>query len=151
MRKLKLTDLLILVGAIVLDQLTKLLVSTTMNLYDRKDFIPGFLNFLYTVNTGAAWSMFSGKQIALIVVASCVCIGLLIYLIIKETPFLERLGWLFVISGALGNIIDRVRFNYVIDFIETAFIEFPVFNIADCFVCVGVGLVLLSVFTSKEK
>ena len=143
---------LLVVGIVLADQLTKWLTVANIPLHGHVDFIPGFLGLTYAQNTGAAWSMFQGQQwlFALIFV---VFTGILLLEFFKKPlPFTAVDRWLLaaVYGGGLGNMIDRVRLGYVIDMIETEFIRFPVFNVADCFITCGcILLVLHLIFFNK--
>ncbi|MBR3949478.1 MAG: signal peptidase II [Oscillospiraceae bacterium] len=133
------------VAAIVAaDQFTKFLTVANIALYQDIPFIPGLLQLTYVQNTGAAFSSFEGQQwlFALIFVAFT---GMILYEYRKNAmgflPF-ERWCIAAIYGGGLGNMIDRVRLGYVVDMIETTFIEFPVFNVADCFITCGCILMM---------
>ncbi len=140
----------LLVGALVL------LACVIVDLIAKKftfgidqDAIPGFFKFFYTQNTGAAWSMFSGSTIALIVVSVLIIILIFVYGIFSKSKnplFYVSLG--LIVGGAFGNLIDRIFLGYVRDFIKLEFMDFPIFNTADCFLTVGV--VCLVVFYLVE-
>lgn len=107
--------------------------------------IPGVIKLFYTQNTGAAWSIFEGNQTMLII------ISVLSIILIKIYAFFEKSNYLFlhvslgfILGGALGNLFDRVIFGYVRDFIKFEFINFPVFNIADAFLTIGVFFLIIS-------
>ena len=140
--------LLLLIG---IDQLIKMVVANS--LYDHPiSIINGVLEFRYSENTGAAWSLFSNKTLYLILFTSIVLVILLCVLfsgkIRKKLPVISLL---LIISGGIGNLIDRIFRGYVIDFIYFKIIEYPIFNIADSFVCVGAVLLLIYViFFYKE-
>jgi signal peptidase II len=121
-----------------------------------KDVIPGFFKFLYVENSGAAWSIFSGSGIALIVVSILAIILIVLYSIFSRTESkLLYISLGFVLGGALGNLVDRIVLGYVRDFIKLEFINFPIFNIADMMLTVGIiilsiSFVILAVKDSKE-
>ena len=128
----------IMLGVILLDRISKIIVISFMNLYQSIPIIPKVLNFTYVRNTGAAFSMFSGSNIILGIVAVVIVAGAIFLLRFKK----QSNRWLLIYSGmimggAIGNVIDRFYYNYVIDFIDVQFMEFAVFNIADCFIVVG--------------
>jgi len=138
--------------AVIIDQITKYLTVANIPLYGHKDFIPGFLGLTYHRNDGAAWSMLEGQQwlFALIFVLFTVAV---IWEYKKKyfafTAF-ERWCIAAVYAGGLGNMIDRLRLGYVVDMIETEFISFPVFNVADCFITCGcIALIFHLVFFNK--
>ena len=126
------------------DQFTKYLTVANIELYADVPFIPGLLQLTYVQNTGAAFSSFEGQQwlFALIFVAFT---GMLFYEYFKKPmgflPF-ERWCIAAIYGGGLGNMIDRVRMGYVVDMIETTFMDFPVFNVADCFITCGCILLM---------
>lgn len=140
-------------GIVAVDQWTKALTVANIALYQDVEFIPGFLGFTYVQNTGAAFSSFEGKQwlFALIFIVFTVAI---IWEYRKKAmnfnPF-ERWCVAAIYGGGLGNMIDRVRLGYVVDMIETKFIEFPVFNVADCFITCGcIALMVSLIFFNRE-
>ena len=127
------------------DQFTKYLTVTNIALYEDVPFIPGLLQLTYVQNTGAAFSSFEGQQwlFALIFV---IFTGLIVYEYRKNTmgfTTLERWCIAAIYGGGLGNMIDRIRMGYVVDMIETTFMEFPVFNVADCFITCGCILIIV--------
>ena len=134
------------------DQITKYLTVANIALYEDVPFIPGLLQLTYVQNTGAAFSSFEGQQwlFALIFV---VFTGLILWEYRKKAmgflPF-ERWCIAAIYGGGLGNMIDRVRMGYVVDMIETTFMDFPVFNVADCFITCGCILMMIHlIFVNK--
>ncbi len=127
------------------DRITKYLVVSGMTEGQSIPFIPKFMDFTYITNDGAAWNFLSGRTWLLVVFTAIVMVGCIVFLIIngKKEPLLF---WsiCLVVSGGVGNMIDRI-FNkgQVIDFLKTLFIDFPIFNIADCAVVIGAGLLIL--------
>ncbi len=137
-----------------LDQITKVLAES--KLMGKPDFkvIGDALVFSYLRNSGAAWGMLSGK-INLFLVFTVIVMLIVTYVIInlpatkKYMPLL--ITCTLLVSGAVGNFIDRVRFGYVRDFIYFKLINFPVFNVADCYVTVSVVLlIILILFVYKD-
>lgn len=130
------------------DQVTKWLTVSFIPLESDVPFLPGLLQLTYVRNTGAAFSTFEGQQwlFALIFV---VLTGFLLYEYFKKpmhfTKF-ERFCIAAIYGGGLGNMIDRLRQGYVVDMIETTFMDFPVFNVADCFICCGCVLMMAHLF-----
>ena len=141
-------------GAIVLaaDQFTKYLVSTNLEISKSYDILPKFLDKIigitYIHNTGGAWGMLGGYTwllLSVTIVVMLVCIALLLKCGVRD----KLMFWsiMLVLSGGLGNMIDRIfRNGNVIDFLEFKFMRFPVFNIADCAIVVGACLLLLYFF-----
>lgn len=128
------------------DQFTKYLITANFVLGQSKPFWPGVLEFTYIHNNGGAWGLMEGHTWLLLTVTlliMIVCIALLIKKGLKN----KLLFWAIclILSGGLGNMVDRLfRGGEVVDFLHLQFMpKFPVFNIADCAVCIGAGLLLL--------
>lgn len=140
---------------VAFDQLTKYFAKSSLAPDRAVDFIKGFIEFRYAENTGVAFSFFSGGRWFFIVFTAVVIIACIVYMFKKAQNNL----WLYwslgvILSGAIGNLIDRIALGYVIDFINPTFVNFAVFNIADCAVTLGlVSLVvcLLADAFKKEK
>lgn len=101
--------------------------------------IPGVISFEYVKNFGAAWSLFSGSTLALTIITAFAVVFLLFYAIASKTKskfFHISIG--LIVSGAFGNLFDRLVFGYVRDFIKLEFMNFPIFNVADSLLTVGV-------------
>ncbi len=137
----------LLVGA---DQIIKLLIIKNFDLYDSVSVVKfgkhKIFDLTYTLNDGAGWSIFSGKRIFLILITSVFLLGVIIFLIknAKSSKFLT-LSMLLIISGGVGNLIDRIfRNGKVVDYIETKFMNFPIFNFAD--ICVVIGAILFLIY-----
>ena len=131
-------------GIVAADQITKYLTVAKITLHDRIDVLPGVVGLTYVQNDGAAWSSFQGQQwlFALIFVAFTVAI---VWEYKKKGMGFTTFEWWCIAAiygGGLGNMIDRVRMGYVVDMIETTFMEFPVFNVADCFITCGCILMM---------
>ena len=137
---------LMLVG-VGLDQLTKYLVVANMELHQSIAVIPGIFNFTYVQNDGAAFGMLDDQRWIFLVLSTVAIIGILGFMFWKKPQDKLLLSALtLVVSGGIGNMIDRIALGYVIDFID--FCAFPeiwkwVFNVADSFVCIGAGIMIL--------
>ena len=133
---------------VAFDQITKILTSSLFELGEIKNIIPQVLSFTYIRNEGAAFGILQGARVFFIIVTLAVILGALVYVIkTKPKSLLEKWALCLMAGGAVGNLIDRAIFGYVRDFILVEFIDFPVFNIADCFVCIGAGLYILYAFS----
>lgn len=138
---------------VAFDQITKYFAQLNLYSGEVKTFIPNIVQFRYAENTGMAFSMFSGARWLFIVLTVIVCAFVLWYMFSNRCKSL----WLYwslgvVLAGGVGNLIDRVRFGYVVDFIEPTFVNFAVFNIADCAVtCGAVVLIAYLVFDAFKK
>lgn len=133
---------------VFLDQIAKYFAQLKLLKVNTVPIIKDVLHLTYVENTGAAFSVFRDKQVFLIGVTIMVgvFIGLLLLKAVKTNEILVyRISLLLVLGGAIGNIIDRIRLHYVIDFIDFRIINFAVFNIADIFVVVGTILLSYSV------
>ncbi len=147
---------LIVVLIIALDQLFKYWVVNNIGITDSITIIPKVIDFVFVKNTGAAFSFLSDKTYGIVLLSGisvAFCIGV-IWFMIKKKPRnkLLTVSLALMLSGALGNVIDRILRGYVVDFIETTFIKFPVFNIADIAITLGAALVIMYVlFFDKSK
>lgn len=121
-----------------IDQLIKILVINYLKPIQYVDIIDSVLRLRYVENTGAIFGSFATHTVFL-TVFSVILLGITIFLLIKnkDKNKLVNLCLLFMISGGIGNIIDRVRLHYVVDYIEPLFVNFAVFNFADCLITVG--------------
>ena len=134
------------------DQFTKYLTVANIALHSDLPFLPGLLQLTYVQNTGAAFSSFEGQQwlFALIFVAFT---GMILWEFFKKSMGFTTFEWWCIAAiygGGLGNMIDRIRMGYVVDMIHTDFMDFPVFNVADCFITCGcIGLMISLIFFNK--
>ena len=143
---------LLLAAVIVLaDQLSK---SAAVELAARQGstvLIPGVIGLTCTYNYGASWSILAGKTVFLLVITALVCTAIFIALLLKKPgDTLARLALGMVLGGAVGNALDRLADGFVTDMIETLFMNFPVFNVADCFITIGGVLFCLSVLLEER-
>lgn len=130
------------------DQLTKIIVSGSMQKSSSQTIIDGFLYFTYAENQGAAWSMLEGHTTLFLVGALVAGIGMIYYFTkTKKEEILTRYGLILLFSGMIGNVIDRLVFGYVRDFVDVIIFgyNFPIFNIADMAVVIGVGIMILEI------
>ena len=140
-------------AVIALDQVSKFLVLKWIPLHGHVDMIPGFLGLTYVQNPGAAFSSFEGAQWLFAVIFLLFAVFILWEFPKKRMPFTDFERWLIVLifAGGVGNTIDRFRFGYVVDMIETEFMNFPIFNVADCFITCGcILLVVHLIFFNRE-
>ena len=148
---------LLALTVLLLDQFTKWIVLRYLGLGDETIVIPGFFKFVHWGNTGAAWSLFRGRNHLLAVVAG----GALVLLFLYRHHFevhtaIGRCALGLVFGGIIGNLIDRIRHDHVIDFVcfyvmrrDGQEAVFPAFNVADSAICVGVGLLVLLSWQSE--
>ncbi len=145
----------IIAAIIIADQLFKYYAVTVIKELPRGrgEFIPGFMIFNYTENTGAAMSMFSGATWILACISGVMAVVVL-YLLFKHkeiTSWLYKLSLCFVAGGAIGNLLDRVFRGYVVDFLEFDFVRLAIFNVADIFICTGAVMLAVYVIMAWEK
>ncbi len=140
-------------GIVAVDQWTKFLVLEQIPLYGHVDAVPGLFHLTYVRNTGAAFSSFEGAQWLFALIFVVLTVGIFYEYFKKRLPFTTTERWLIaaIYGGGVGNMIDRVRFGYVVDMINLDFMNFAVFNVADCFItCGSILLVLHLIFFNKE-
>jgi len=143
------TPLLVAILVILLDQATKEWVRGAFSLHESVPVIPGFFHLTYIRNTGAAWGMFSGQNLALAVLAFAMLVALVLFrrqFLPPGRPHRVALGLLC--GGIVGNLFDRLRLDYVVDFLDFFHRNwhFPAFNVADSAICVAVGIYVLGTF-----
>lgn len=148
MKRKYITFLLISVGILLIDQAAKEVVAQKFSLYESLEVIPGFFNLTYIRNTGGAFGLLAGEvsrlRTGLFFAISCVGMGIIFYLYTR-IPLGERwldAGLAMTFGGALGNLVDRVRFGEVVDFLDfhIGTLHWPAFNVADSAISVGVGI-----------
>ncbi|MFH1912809.1 MAG: signal peptidase II [Pseudomonadota bacterium] len=144
---------------VVLDQVTKLWVAATMELWTGFPVIQGFFNLVHITNRGAAWGFLASESIdwqrPLFIAVTILALGLIGYML-RTTPATDRwmiTGLGLIAGGAVGNLIDRVRLGAVIDFLDFYHGSFhwPAFNVADCALTVGAGCIIVSMFFNRAR
>ena len=150
----------VIIGVIIADQLSKFWIVDAFQLYESREIIPGIFNFVYVVNTGAAFSILADvdspwRHYFFLSVGCIAIVGLtILYSKLKKENKLYYLPVGLIVGGAIGNLIDRVRLGSVVDFLDFYFgnYHWPAFNIADSAICVGAGLfILMNFFESKKN
>ena len=132
---------LLALALLALDQWVKRMITLTLPLGEARPLLPGFVELRTVHNYGAAWSSFSGMRWLLVAATSCIVLALLALLVRRVVRHpLGVLAGCLVISGGLGNILDRVRLGYVVDMFNFQFMNYPVFNVAD--ICIVSGCIL---------
>lgn len=139
-----------------LDQLTKFIIISNFELYESKPVIENIFAITYVRNTGIAWGMFKGNRIIFLILT---IIALLFsfrfyYNVYDKRKYIPiRICIVLLISGALGNMLDRIRLGYVVDFLSFELINFPVFNVADIMVVISIFLLFILIifkYSSEE-
>jgi signal peptidase II len=142
--------------SVALDRLTKTLALSYLEMHQSRPFLPGLLNFHLTVNTGAAFSLGHDNKPLVLAVASTITVALIAWTISRilratASKPLERIGAGVLIGGAVGNLLDRLIKGSVTDFLDFAFINFPIFNVADMMIDLGIVLICLSSFYEPKS
>jgi signal peptidase II len=147
----------ITIPVILLDQATKLFVQAHMALYESIAIIPNYLDITYTQNPGAAFSMLadasSWVRAAFLLTMACAAIVVLIVLIVRaENLSVTSVSCALILGGATGNLIDRVLRGRVVDFVRVHYydLNYPIFNVADSAISIGVVLILLMTFFGRD-
>ncbi|MBF7018928.1 signal peptidase II [Staphylococcus sp. 18_1_E_LY] len=148
------TSLFIAIIILILDQVTKFVIASSMRIGDSFEVIPGFLNITSHRNNGAAWGILSGKMSFFFIITLIILIVLVVFYIkeAKNNLFMQiALSLLF--AGALGNFIDRLFHGEVVDFIDTYIFgyNFPIFNVADSSLTIGVILIIITLVIDVKK
>lgn len=148
-------DLLMITGLITLDQYTKYLAVIHLKDKPAYNIISGVLELNYLENQGAAFGMLPNQKVFFIFVAIVILsvVGYVLYKMPDKKKY-TKLHFLFslIVAGSIGNMIDRIRYDYVVDFIYFVRLNFPIFNVADIYVSLSaVILIILLLFVYKEK
>ena len=135
----------IIAVGIILDQLTKWLSVKFLTQVSTVPLLEGVLHLTYVENRGAAFGMLADNRWVFIIISTVTISALAVYLYLdRNMNMLSTVAISMIVSGGIGNMIDRIAMGYVVDFIDFRLINFAVFNGADSFVCVGAGLLILS-------
>lgn len=138
-----------------LDQVTKYLALMQLKPVGSVTFVEGFMDFTFVENRGVAFGMFSGQKWFILLLTGII-VAVMVYYFVR-LPHSRQYQWVrgamvLVLAGAVGNMIDRIFRGYVVDFFEFTFFDWPVFNVADIYVVVGVILLaILILFVIKEE
>ena len=145
---------IIAILCIFLDQLSKLIIVNTFNLYQNKEIIKNFFSLTYVKNTGAAWSILDGK-VPLLIIITIISLIFIIRFVFKDENVkkIDAITYGMLLGGIIGNLIDRIAYGYVIDFLSFIIIKynFPVFNIADSLIVVSVFLMIITSFWGEKN
>ena len=132
----------------ILDQLSKVYIYLNFHKLLNKELLIFSVEFVR--NSGAAFNIFSGSRLFLSCISIISSIILSYFIFISENKHINRYGLSFILAGSIGNGIDRILKGYVIDFIKIKYINFPVFNIADIVINIGVIILIISYFRDKR-
>lgn len=146
------TVLLISAAVIVIDLISKSWIQNDTTMHSIK-LIPGFFHITYAENTGMAWSMLSGHTMILAAVSFAAIVGMVWYLRTHQCSKFTKIALALMIGGAAGNLYDRAFLGYVRDFLDFYIFgyDFPIFNIADSALCIGVFILFLTTMAEEKK
>lgn len=141
-----------LIGVII-DQIVKIVISSQIALNTSINIIPNFFNLTYVNNYGAAWSILTGKRLFLVLIAVITLV--LLYLFFLKDKYInkyEQISYGLIIGGILGNLLDRIIYGYVIDYLDFNIFgyDFPIFNIADILITVGAFLMIIEIIRGNK-
>ncbi len=155
---IQLVSIICIAVLVAADQLIKMVVTNRLMPIGSADFIPGFIEFNYTENTGAAFSILENHTEILSVATLVIIVAGLAYLLSgKLKNKLLIASAILVLAGGTGNLIDRIFrgsqlfCGYVVDYIKLLFIDFAIFNFADCLVCVGSAMIIIYLIVDIVK
>lgn len=150
MKKKNIILFLTILICFVIDQGMKAFITTSMSLADSIQIIRNFIRITYVQNIGAAWSIFAGNSILLIGIGILSCI--FVFLFYRKYNQKNSILFGILLGGILGNLIDRIRYGYVIDYIDMNFgnYQYPIFNIADIFIVISVLILCYKMWKEEE-
>ena len=131
-----------------LDQYSKIYISLNINKLINKDLL--ILTIEYIRNYGAAFNILSGSRLFLSLISIISTIILMYLIFIREDKRINKYGLSFIVAGSIGNGVDRIFYGYVIDFIKIKFVDFPVFNIADIAINIGILVMIINYFRYRR-
>jgi signal peptidase II len=139
-------QILIVVAIVILDRVTKYYAITFLKDIGSIEIVKGIFSLTYVENRGAAFGILQNQRWFFIILTIIISIGIVYYIFTQSNvDSLLRISLSMILGGAIGNLIDRIKFGYVVDMLHFTLIDFPVFNIADCFVVTGT--LLLAIYT----
>jgi len=146
----KILSLVIIVAGIVVDQLFKNWIVSSIPYESQKTVINGLLSLTYLKNNGAAWSILQGQQWLFNILTPIAVLVALYFLWRKNSELFYNIALSLIVAGALGNFIDRLRQGFVVDMFQLDFINFPIFNIADSMLSIGFVVLILAIILDKN-
>ncbi len=145
-------SILVAILLVGVDQIIKMWATAQLAPVGSMPLIPGIIELRFSLNKGAAFSILQGQQTFLILFTTIAMVAIAVYLIWKRPDSkLEFIAWLLVLSGGVGNLIDRVMNQQVVDYLNFLFMRFAIFNFADILVCTGIGLLLISLLLEEFR
>ncbi len=144
--------LFVIAVLVTIDQFSKDIILTYFNVGDSKTIIDGFFSLTYVQNFGAGFSIMQNARTTFLIITP-ICLIAFIYLLIKSNDVLTKTALLLMISGTIGNFIDRIFRIYVVDFLDFIIFgwDFPIFNFADCLLTIGVALYIIALLKEDKN
>ncbi|MDV7719113.1 signal peptidase II [Pediococcus ethanolidurans] len=143
-------DFLIILAVVLLDQFVKFWIVANIDINTAHQVIPGIFSLTNIRNDGAAWSILEGKTTFFYLI-TLVALGVLIcFLYRTRGHWLYQISLSLIIAGAFGNFIDRLRMKYVVDMFQLDFINFPIFNVADFALTIGVIVLFIAILKEDQ-
>lgn len=143
-------DFLIILAVVLLDQFVKFWIVTNIDINTVHQVIPGLFSLTNIRNDGAAWSILEGKTTFFYLI-TLVALAVLIYFLYRTRGhWLYQISLSLIIAGAFGNFIDRLRMKYVVDMFQLDFINFPIFNVADFALTIGVIVLFIAILKEDQ-
>ncbi len=144
--------LFVIAVLVTIDQFSKDIILTYFNVGDSKTIIDGFFSLTYVQNFGAGFSIMQNARTTFLIITP-ICLIAFIYLLIKSNDVLTKSALLLMISGTIGNFIDRIFRIYVVDFLDFIIFgwDFPIFNFADCLLTIGVALYIIALLKEDKN
>ncbi|GAX46428.1 lipoprotein signal peptidase [Lactococcus reticulitermitis] len=142
---------IVIVLGIILDQVVKMATVKNIKLSEQKPMLKGLLSLTHLQNDGAAWSILEGQQWFFVLTTVLVLVVAIWFWLKNLSKNWYAIGLTLIISGALGNFIDRVRQGYVVDMFQLDFINFPIFNVADILLSVGFVVLFIGILIEKDE
>lgn len=141
------------VVSLLVDMVSKELVSRYLVLSERMEIIPEFFYFTYTKNTGVAFSFLEGRMSFIVIMTFVMLIGLGVYLVTRKLDGLEMVAYGLILGGAVGNLLNRMLNGYVVDFIDVHIFSYhyPIFNLADTFIVIGVIFIFFDMIRKERR
>lgn len=135
----------------IIDQFVKKWTTNSLQLHESRDGIQGVFDFYYIRNEGAGWGILQG-QMWFFYIVTLIILAYLVYIIYKhrQSNVLQKVTYGLLLGGALGNFIDRILLGYVVDMFRLLFINFPIFNIADMALSLGIFLLIIQVLLAQD-
>ena len=138
---------------LIIDQLTKGLITSKLVVNESIQVVKNFFNITYSMNTGAAWSILNNHSYIIMFISIIALIILFRFMYLFDNNKRNNISFGLIIGGTLGNLIDRIFNGYVIDFIDITIFKYkyPIFNIADMSIVIGILLLIYAIFKGEDK